>query len=145
MSRTFLLTTRHFFDILRLKEVENLKDRIKKIRKEANLTQEKFAERLGLKRNTIATYETGKSEPMDNIVLSICREFGINENWLRDGTGEMYKERDGSFSELLSDLEDSDDDFIKSLITVYMGLDENSKQALRKIASEMAEKYKRQG
>lgn len=122
-----------------------MKDRIKKIRKEANLTQEKFAERLGLKRNTIATYETGKSEPMDNIVLSICREFGINENWLRDGTGEMYKERDGSFSELLSDLEDSDDDFIKSLITVYMGLDENSKQALRKIASEMAEKYKRQG
>lgn len=122
-----------------------MKDRIKKIRKEANLTQEKFAERLGLKRNTIATYETGKSEPMDNIVLSICREFGINENWLRGGTGEMYKERDGSFSELLSDLEDSDDDFIKSLITVYMGLDENSKQALRKIASEMAEKYKRQG
>lgn len=121
-----------------------MKDRIKKIRKEANLTQEKFAERLGLKRNTIATYETGKSEPMDNIVVSICREFGVNEDWLRDGTAPMYKERDGSFTELLSDLDDSDDDFIKSLIKVYMGLDEDSKEALRKIAKGMAEKYKRQ-
>lgn len=121
-----------------------LKDRIKLIRKNANLTQEKFAEKLGLKRNTIATYETGKSEPMDNIIVSICREFNINEDWLRYGNGVMYKEKDGSFSELLSDLEDSDDEFIKSLIKVYMGLDEDSKEALRKIAKGMAEKYKKQ-
>jgi hypothetical protein len=57
----------------------------------------------------------------------------------------MRKEVDVSFSEMLSDLEDSDDDFIKSLIKVYMGLDEDSKEALRKISREMAEKYKGQG
>lgn len=122
-----------------------MKNRIKQIRKEKNLTQVEFGERIGVKGNTVTNYETGLRNPTDAVILSICREFNVNENWLRDGTGEMYKERDGSFSELLSDLEDSDDDFIKSLITVYMGLDENSKQALRKIASEMAEKYKRQG
>ena len=66
-----------------------MKDRIKQIRKEAGLTQEKFAERLGLKRQTIATYETGRSEPMDTIIFSICREFNINENWLRYGTEPM--------------------------------------------------------
>ncbi len=81
-----------------------MKDRIRKIRKEANLTQAKFAERLGLKRNTIATYETGKSEPMDNIIVSICREFGINEEWLRFGTGPMFVQPD-TFSL---------DDFVKS-------------------------------
>lgn len=67
-----------------------MKDRIKKIRKDAGLTQEKFADRLGLKRNTIATYETGKSEPMDNIIISMCREFNVNEEWLRTGNGEVY-------------------------------------------------------
>ena len=76
------------------------------------------------------------------IIFSICREFNVNENWLRYGKGPKYKENDGSFTELLSELEDSDDEFIKSLIKVYMGLDEDSKKALRKIAAGMAEKYK---
>ena len=74
---------------MRLYRPSKLKDRIKQIRKEAGLTQEKFAERLGLKRQTIATYETGRSEPMDTIIFSICREFNINENWLRYGTEPM--------------------------------------------------------
>lgn len=122
-----------------------MKDRIKKIRKDAGLTQEKFAERLGIKRNTVATYETGKSEPMENVIVSICREFNVNDKWLRNGTLPMYKEKDGSFTELLSNLDDSDDDFIKSLIKVYMGLDKDSKDALRKIAKGMAEEYNKQG
>lgn len=119
-----------------------MKNRIKQIRKEKNLTQVEFGERIGVKGNTVTNYETGLRNPTDAVILSICREFNVNEDWLRNGTGDMYKERDGSFSELLVELEDSDDDFIKSLITVYMGLDEDSKSALRKIAKEMAEKYK---
>lgn len=119
-----------------------MKNRIKQIRKGKNLTQVEFGERIGVKGNTVTNYETGLRNPTDAVILSICREFNVNEDWLRNGTGKMYKERDGSFSELLVELEDSDDDFIKSLITVYMGLDEDSKSALRKIAKGMAEKYK---
>lgn len=119
-----------------------MKNRIKQIRKEKNLTQVEFGERIGVKGNTVTNYETGLRNPTDAVILSICREFNVNEDWLRNGIGDMYKEKDGSFSELLVELEDSDDDFIKSLITVYMGLDEDSKSALRKIAKEMAEKYK---
>lgn len=119
-----------------------MKNRIKQIRKEKNLTQVEFGERIGVKGNTVTNYETGLRNPTDAVILSICREFNVNEDWLRNGTGDIYKEKDGSFSELLVELEDSDDDFIKSLITVYMGLDEDSKSALRKIAKEMAEKYK---
>lgn len=77
-----------------------MKDRIKKIRKESGLTQEKFAERLGLKRNTIATYETGKSEPMDNIIVSMCREFNINEEWLRYGKEPMKADADMEFADI---------------------------------------------
>ncbi len=67
-----------------------MKDRIRKVRKEAGLTQEEFAKRLGIKRNTVATYETTCKIPMDSIITSICREFNVNEEWLRNGVGEMY-------------------------------------------------------
>ena len=119
-----------------------MKNRILKIRKDSKLNQEDFGLRLNLTKNYISLIETGNRIPSDRAISDICREFNVNEDWLKNGTGDMYKEKDGSFSELLVELEDSDDDFIKSLITVYMGLDEDSKSALRKIAKGMAEKYK---
>lgn len=122
-----------------------MKDRILKIRKENKLTQDAFAERLGISKNFVWMLEKGDRIPSDRTISDICQKFNINEEWLRFGIEPMYVEKDGSFSELLSDLEDSDDDFIKSLIKVYMGLDKDSKDALRKIAKGMAEEYKRQG
>ena len=119
-----------------------MKNRILKIRKDSKLNQEDFGLRLNLTKNYISLIETGNRIPSDRTISDICREFNVNEDWLKNGTGDMYKEKDGSFSELLVELEDSDDDFIKSLITVYMGLYEDSKSALRKIAKGMAEKYK---
>ena len=65
-------------------------ERIRKLRKSLDLTQEKFAERIGIKRNTIATYESGRNEPVDSVVALICREFHVNEDWLRYGIGEMF-------------------------------------------------------
>jgi transcriptional regulator with XRE-family HTH domain len=118
-----------------------MKNRILKIRKDSKLNQEDFGLRLNLTKNYISLIETGNRIPSDRTISDICREFNVNEDWLKNGTGDMYKEKDGSFSELLVELEDSDD-VIKSLITVYMGLDEDSKSALRKIAKGMAEKYK---
>lgn len=68
-----------------------MKDRIKKIRKELDLTQQKFSDKLGVKRNTIAMYEMGKTFPSDQTLKSIVREFNVNEEWLRSGKGEMFK------------------------------------------------------
>ena len=68
-----------------------METRIKKIRKELDLTQQEFAERIGVKMNTVATYEMGRSTPSDSALSLICREFNVNEEWLRSGTGEMFK------------------------------------------------------
>ncbi len=65
--------------------------RIKQLRKALDLTQQAFADRLNVKRNTVATYETGKSKPSDAAVNLICREFHVNEEWLRTGSGEMFQ------------------------------------------------------
>jgi transcriptional regulator with XRE-family HTH domain len=65
--------------------------RLKKLRRALDLTQAAFAERIGMKQNTIATYEMARSVPSDQAIRSICREFNVNEEWLRNGTGEMFK------------------------------------------------------
>lgn len=64
---------------------QTIADRIKQIRKEAGLTQQAFADKLGCKQNTVATYEMGRSTPLAPIIKSICREFNISEAWLRNG------------------------------------------------------------
>ncbi len=67
-----------------------MKNRIKKIRRELDLTQQQFAEKLKVPRNTIAGYEVGKSNPSDGAINNICKTFNVNESWLRTGEGEMF-------------------------------------------------------
>lgn len=67
-----------------------MNERIRKLRKHLDLTQEAFGEKIGVKRNTIATYEMGRSEPSNAAVSLICKTFGVNEKWLRYGEGEMF-------------------------------------------------------
>lgn len=66
-----------------------MKARIRQIRKDSGLTQENFGKRIGVKANTITNYELGLRTPTEAVILSICREFKINENWLKTGIGEM--------------------------------------------------------
>lgn len=65
-------------------------ERIKETRKALKLTQQTFADRVGLKQNSIALLESDKRNPSDQLILSICREFRVNETWLRTGEGEMF-------------------------------------------------------
>lgn len=67
-------------------------ERIKMVRMESNLTSKEFGSRIGVKRSAMSTIESGKSNPSDQTVLFICKEFGINEHWLRTGEGEMHSE-----------------------------------------------------
>ena len=67
-----------------------MNERIKTIRLNAGLTQQQFADRIKAKRNTVATYEMGRSIPSDSAIALICREFGVNENWLRNGIEPIY-------------------------------------------------------
>lgn len=79
-----------------------MNERLKKLRKKLDLTQEQFAARLGIKRGAIANYEIGRNEPVDSVVSLICREFHVNETWLREGRGEMFMEDDGDFFSALA-------------------------------------------
>lgn len=62
-------------------------ERLKKLRKALDLTQQELADRIGMKRNTIANYESKRNEPSTAVISLICREFNVNEDWLRYGIG----------------------------------------------------------
>lgn len=68
--------------------------RIKQIRIGAKLTQQQFADKLGIKRGAIANYEIGRNTPIDAVISLICDKFNVNEEWLRTGKGEMYRKLD---------------------------------------------------
>ena len=67
-------------------------DRIAMARRAIGLTQGQFAERIGLTRNFIWMVEKGERVPSDRTITDICREFGVNEIWLRTGVGEMFRQ-----------------------------------------------------
>lgn len=84
-----------------------MNERIKKIRKTLGLTQQEFADVIGIKRNTFSQYEIGRNEPIDAVITLICREFDVNENWLRTGEGEMFieKSKDEQITEMLVNIQ----------------------------------------
>ena len=67
-----------------------MKDRIRTLRKALDLTQQEFADRIGVKRNTVGQYEIGRNDPTDTVISLICKEYNVNEKWLRSGEGEMF-------------------------------------------------------
>lgn len=117
-----------------------MKERIKKIRKELDLTQQKFADRLGVKRNTVAQWESGINALTDVVITSICREFNVNEHWLRDGTGEMFvkQTRDEQIASFIGGIQmDEDDSFKRRLISVLANLTEEQWELLADIAEKL--------
>ena len=69
--------------------IDRIGERIKRLRKSLNMTQQELADRISIKRTTIANYEAGRNVPVDSVIALICREFQVNETWLRTGAGEM--------------------------------------------------------
>lgn len=113
----------------------NLGERIKKARKELDLTQQKFAEQIGTTQNNIASYEIGRREPSAAAINNICKTFNVSETWLRTGEGEMFQplSRDDELSQVFSAIAASDDELIKRIIRAYWKLDDREKAAVKKL------------
>lgn len=68
-----------------------LGERVRKIRRQMDLTQQDFGKRIGIKSNSVSLIESGGRNASDQVILAICREFDISEDWLRTGAGEMFE------------------------------------------------------
>lgn len=119
-----------------------MNERIKKIRNDNHLTQERFAARLGVKRNTVATYEMGRSEPSDAVISLICREFFVNEEWLRYGIGEPYIENThNDLTTKAAALLGRRDPMFEAIVEAYCDLDDNDREVLLKSLQNLVSIY----
>ena len=105
-----------------------MNERIKEIRIKLGITQQEMADKLGLKRNTIATYEMGKANPSERTISDICREFGINEVWLRTGEGgpdNMFTKvsEDDPYSLALGKLSIEENQFVRNAVKYLANAD----------------------
>jgi len=112
-------------------------ERVKQLRKTLDLTMEKFGDRLGVKKNSISQIESGKNSLTEQMIKSICREFDVDEEWLRNGTGSMFIERtrDEEIAKFIGTIQSVDDDsFMKKFISMLAKLDESEWKLLEKMA-----------
>lgn len=78
---------------VQLKKYTTIGDRIKQVREALGYTQTEFADRIGVGFSSISKLEANINNPSPRTVKGICHEFGVNINWLRSGTGEMFHDR----------------------------------------------------
>ena len=118
-------------------------ERIKEIRKYLNLTMEKFGGRLGVGRTAISNIENNNRNLTDQMAVSICREFDVNETWLRTGEGEMFvpKTRNQQITDFLGDLiKEEDGTFKKRLIEAMSKLDKKDWEDLERLVDKLTKK-----
>ena len=108
-------------------------ERIKQIRKENKLTQVDFAAKLKIGGTSVSKLEKGENNPSDQTITLICREFGVSEDWLRTGEGEMYRQPDTAYLDELvirEGLHGAEAEMVKKLVRIYCSLKATTRQEI---------------
>lgn len=116
----------------------NMSERLKILRKELGMTQQEFADKLGIARGNIGAYEVGKNALSDAVISLICREFNVNKNWLRTGTGEMFTHQTDDeqlTSFIVKILANKSTSFKRKFISMLSALDESDWDVLEKMVT----------
>lgn len=119
-------------------------ERLKKLRKEElNLTLDKFGEKIGVGKTAISRIENGVNNLTDQLSKAICREFNVNETWLRTGEGEIFIQMDleDEIAALIGQISNEPSaSFKKKLLAVLANLTEDQWELLAEIAEKLANK-----
>lgn len=108
-----------------------MKDRIREVREHFGLSMEKFGSRIGIGKASISLLESGKNNPSVQTITLICREFGVNEQWLRTGEGEMFEQTRASVLDRLSTEYDLSREQ-RSVIEAFLDLDPQERDVILK-------------
>lgn len=113
-----------------------MNERLKQLRKALKLNQVDFGAKLSLTGSAISRYESGVNAIADNIVLLICREFDVNEEWLRYGTGSMFSQKNMDLIEQLSN-KYSLGLYGRQLLETYLELSDSDKRAVERFVAQL--------
>ena len=120
--------------------MSSINDRISMCIEKSGLNKTAFAKRLGITQPFVSKLCSGASQPSDRTISDICREFNVNETWLRTGEGDMFKpvNRDQEIADFMADILKGDSDFCAKLISIMARLSEDEWAMLEKRARELA-------
>lgn len=118
-----------------------MNDRIALVRSNSGLTQEKFAAKLGLSQNFVWMLEKGTRIPSERTISDICREFNVNETWLRTGEGEMLipMDREKEIMAFIGDILKGEPDFRRALVHVLARMTPDQWEMMEAKARELLE------
>lgn len=100
-----------------------MNDRIREVRKASGLTLKQFSARIGISDSAVSQMENGKIGVSDQTIRSICREYGVNETWLRTGAGSMTagKSREQEMADMVKSLlAERPDSFRRAFVTTLL-------------------------
>lgn len=122
----------------------SIEDRVLLIREKKELSQEEFGERIGVTKSTISLIERKLRNLSERVIRDICREFNVNEDWLRNGTGEMFIEvpEEAEFEAAAAELSKNNDVLAMQAVIQYWKLDEASREAVRKYVKNLCDNIK---
>lgn len=125
--------------------METINSRISLVRKQFKLTLSEFGAKLGRAVSTVSEYEKEGKRITDRVIEDICREFYVNEDWLRTGEGEMFRARNTTNEELalqVGKLLKTDDEFTKNLFLEYLKLPPEMKSLFEDFVHNLAKSGK---
>lgn len=114
-----------------------MNERIKAIRKALDLTMEQFGKRIGLSKSAISLIESGKNGTTDQTITSICREYNVNEHWLRTGEGEMFDASEASALDRLAEAYHLDDRK-KAVVSAFLRLSPSDQEVILRYVEALA-------
>lgn len=121
-----------------------MNERIKELRKKLGLTLEEFGSRIGMGKSAISKIEKGLNGTTDQTIRSICREFDVNEFWLRDGVGEMFNQSHSSIlSRVSADYGLTDQE--QAIIAAFLELDAADRAAITRYVNKLVAKLSPSG
>lgn len=107
-----------------------MNERIKLLRKKLNINQDKFSSKINISRSHFAAIENGSKNITERVLADICREFNVNEKWIKDGIEPIFKEEnDDSLEEYLNKkgCTDLEKKAVKKFMDVYMNIPEEQR------------------
>ena len=97
-------------------EVNSINERIKELRRCLGLTQDEFGGRIGITKSSVSTMESGRSNPSEQTLRSMCREFGASYLWLTTGEGAMFEDGENAAMHVMIDrVMASENEHVKNL------------------------------
>lgn len=118
-----------------------MNERVKELRKSLDLTLDKFGKRLGVSNAAISRIENGINSITEQMLKAICREFNVNEEWLRDGKGEMFKVTSDNYFRSLKE-QFKLDNLDLAILNTYLSLDSSKRNIIKDYILSVADRYK---